>query len=141
VTAVTPRDILHKNSGKNVVAYLFICLRGNKLELSSKILIPNIALAIYGVGPPLLILFFYKRFPFGYWKQLIYGLALIGWSIVTFSYFSSALISLEAVEMSNDSLKQSLLGSVNLWVFAYPAIVLSIGANFISQFFLSWDAE
>ena len=111
------------------------------MEISSKIIISNIALAIYGIGPPLLILIFYKRFPFGYWKQLIYGLALIGWSIVTFSYFSGALVSLEAVEMSSGPLKQSVLSSVTLWVFAYPAIVLSIGANFITQFFLTWDAD
>jgi len=111
------------------------------LEISSKIIISNIALAIYGIGPPLLILLFYKRFPFGYWKQLIYGLALIGWSIVTFSFFSGALVSLETVEMSSDPLKQGVLSSVTLWVFAYPAIVLSIGANFITQFFLTWDAE
>ena len=111
------------------------------MEISSKILISNIVLAIYGIGPPLFILIFYKRFPFGYWKQLIYGLLLIGWSIVTFSFFSGALISLEAVEMSSESLKESLLGTVNLWVFAYPAIVMSIGANFISQFFLSWEDD
>ena len=122
-------------------ADLFISLRGSQLEISSKIIISNIALAIYGIGPPLLILIFYKRFPFGYWKQLIYGLALIGWSIVTFSYFSGALVSLEAVEMSSGPLKQGVLSSVTLWVFAYPAIVLSIGANFITQFFLTWDAE
>jgi hypothetical protein len=111
------------------------------LEISSKIIISNIALAIYGIGPPLFILLFYKRFPFGYWKQLVYGLALIGWSIVTFSFFSGALASLEAIEMSSESLKEGVLSSVSLWVFAYPAIVLSIGANFIAQFFLSWDAE
>jgi hypothetical protein len=111
------------------------------LEISSKIIISNIALAIYGVGPPLLILIFYKRFPFGYWKQLIYGLALIGWSIVTFSFFSGALVSLETVAMSSGPLKQGVLSSVTLWVFAYPAIVLSIGANFITQFFLTWDAD
>jgi hypothetical protein len=122
-------------------ADLFLSLRGSQLEISSKIIISNIALAIYGVGPPLLILIFYKRFPFGYWKQLIYGLALIGWSIVTFSFFSGALISLETVEMSSDPLKQGVLSSVTLWVFAYPAIVLSIGANFITQFFLTWDAD
>ncbi len=122
-------------------ADLFLSLRGSQLEISSKIIISNIALAIYGIGPPLLILIFYKRFPFGYWKQLIYGLALIGWSIVTFSYFSGALVSLETVEMSSGPLKQGVLSSVTLWVFAYPAIVLSIGANFITQFFLSWDAE
>jgi hypothetical protein len=119
----------------------FFSLRGSQLEISSKIIISNIALAIYGIGPPLLILLFYKRFPFGYWKQLIYGLALIGWSIVTFSFFSGALVSLETVEMSSDPLKQGVLSSVTLWVFAYPAIVLSIGANFMTQFFLSWDAE
>jgi hypothetical protein len=122
-------------------ADLFLSLRGSQLEISSKIIISNIALAIYGVGPPLLILIFYKRFPFGYWKQLIYGLALIGWSIVTFSHFSGALVSLEAVEMSSGPLKQGVLSSVTLWVFAYPAIVLSIGANFITQFFLTWDAD
>ena len=122
-------------------ADLFLGLRSSHLEISSKIIISNIALAIYGIGPPLLILLFYKRFPFGYWKQLIYGLALIGWSIVTFSFFSGALVSLETVEMSSDPLKQGVLSSVTLWVFAYPAIVLSIGANFITQFFLTWDAE
>ena len=122
-------------------ADLFLSLRGSQLEISSKIIISNIALAIYGIGPPLLILIFYKRFPFGYWKQLIYGLALIGWSIVTFSYFSGALVSLETVEMSSGPLKQGVLSSVTLWVFAYPAIVLSIGANFITQFFLTWDAD
>jgi hypothetical protein len=122
-------------------ADLFLSLRGSQLEISSKIIISNIALAIYGIGPPLLILLFYKRFPFGYWKQLIYGLALIGWSIMTFSYFSGALVSLETVEMSSGPLKQGVLSSVTLWVFAYPAIVLSIGANFITQFFLTWDAD
>jgi hypothetical protein len=120
---------------------LLLSLRGSGLEISSKIIISNIALAIYGIGPPLFILLFYKRFPFGYWKQLVYGLALIGWSIVTFSFFSGALASLEAIEMSSESLKEGVLSSVSLWVFAYPAIVLSIGANFIAQFFLSWDAE
>ena len=122
-------------------ADLFLGLRSRHLEISSKIIVSNIALAIYGIGPPLLILLFYKRFPFGYWKQLIYGLALIGWSIVTFSFFSGALVSLETVEMSSTPLKQGVMGSVTLWVFAYPAIVLSIGANFITQFFLTWDAE
>jgi hypothetical protein len=116
-------------------------LRSSKLEISSKIIISNIMLAIYGIGPPLFILLFYKRFPFGYWKQLIYGLSLIGWSIVTFSFFSGALLSLETVEMSSEPLKQGVLSSVTLWVFAYPAIVLSIGANFVTQFFLTWDEE
>ncbi len=96
-------------------------------------------LSAYAIGPPFFILIFYKRFPFGYWKQLIYGLALIGWSIVTFSFFSGAILSLEASNWTNTSLKESILGSVTLWVFAYPAIVMSIGANFITQFFLNWD--
>jgi hypothetical protein len=41
--------------------------------------------------------------------------------------------------MSSESLKTSILDSVTLWVFAYPAIIMSIGANFVTQFFLSWD--
>lgn len=109
------------------------------LEISTKIIVSNIALALYGVGPPLIALIFYKRFPFGHWKQLIYGLLLIGWSITTFSFFSSALNSLESVDMNSDSLKAALISSVNLWVFAYPAVVLSIGSNFVTQFFLTWD--
>ena len=109
------------------------------MEISSKILIYDIFLAIYSIGPPLFILLFYKRLPLGYWKQLLYGLLLIGWSIVTFSFFTGALASLETVEMSSELLKESVLGSVSLWMFAYPAVVLSIGANFVTQFFLSWD--
>ncbi|MDG1462113.1 MAG: hypothetical protein P8R04_00960 [Gammaproteobacteria bacterium] len=116
-------------------------LKGDNVEISSKIIVSNLVLAAYGIGPPLFILFFYKRFPLGYWKQLIYGLALIGWSIVTFSFFSGALNSLETIEMTSESLKEGVVNSVTLWVFAYPAIVMSIGANFITQFFLTWDDE
>jgi|GEM_PF-2666031 len=133
--------MFNMRSGKHEFPGSSINLRGSHLEISSKIIISNLAIAAYGIGPPLLVLIFYKRFPFGFWKQLIYGLALIGWSIVTFSFFSDALESLEAVEMSSDSLKEGILGSVTLWVFAYPAIVMSIGANFITQFFLTWDEQ
>jgi hypothetical protein len=111
------------------------------VEISSKIIISNLLLAAYGIGPPLFILIFYKHFSIGYWKQLIYGLALIAWSIATFSFFSSALTSLETVEMTSESLKKSIINSVSLWVLAYPAIVMSIGANFITQFFLNWDRD
>jgi hypothetical protein len=111
------------------------------LDSSATVIFSNLAIAVYSIGPPLFVLLFYKRFPFGYWKQLIYGLLLIGWSMVTFSFFSGVLDALEGVEMSSESLKESILSSVNLWVYAYPAIVLSVGANFIAQFFMSWDAD
>ena len=139
VTATVPHDMLNTRVEKMNFSASHLSSRCSKLDISSKIVLSNLALAAYSMGPPLFILIFYKRFPFGYWKQLIYGKLLIAWAVITFSFFTGALASLESVEMTSDSLKTSILDSVTLWVFAYPALVMSIGANFVTQFFLSWD--
>ncbi len=111
------------------------------MELSTKVLLSNLAIAAFSIGPPFVLLLFYKWFPFGYVKQLIYGFLLIVWSMITFSYFSGVLETLQGVDMGSEGLKESLLGSLNLWVFAYPAIVLALGTNFLTQFFLSWNDD
>ena len=84
---------------------------------------------------------FYKKLSLGYWKQLLYGAALIFWSVFIFSLFSETLGTLEGVQMSNETLKARIMSSVSLWVFAYPSIVLAIGSNFVAQFFFSWDQD
>lgn len=114
------------------------------MKESDIILASNIVLALYSIGPPSIALLFYKKFPFGYYKQLVYGVGLVAWSVFVFYYLSHTMQTLEGIDMKNDSdkyIQGEVLKNIDLWIFALPALILAVGSNFITQFFFSWDSN
>lgn len=103
-------------------------------------LILNLAIALFAVLPLIYVIWFYKKIKPSHTKVLIFGIALIGWSIIILAWLLSGLTGMEqtVVETSQEQkLKDEVLFSFKIWVFVFPAVTLAIGANLLTHYILT----
>ncbi|MBL4606351.1 MAG: hypothetical protein JKY01_00785 [Pseudomonadales bacterium] len=86
----------------------------------------------------------YHRVPMGHRKMLLYGVGLIIWGALVFGWLSSGLEQMRILKVDSlveVDLKEDFISSFSVWVFVFPAVVLAIGTNLITQYLLVNDED
>jgi len=103
-------------------------------------LVLNIFVAFVSILPVIIVLWVYKSANPSHVKLLWLGVAFIVWGTLFFAQFSSGLSAMLASVANNSNeqeLKETVVQSMRVWVFVFPAVTLAVGANLLTQYILT----